>query len=77
MKTVLLRILIVCFMFAVSWGIQAQTKRAFLIGISEYNTNISHLSDDDWTNIHGANDVELLSHTLKEQNFKIKKQTKK
>lgn len=55
---------------------QGQTKRALLIGISEYTTHTKP-SDDIWANIHGANDVELLSQTLNKQNFKIKKLTNK
>jgi len=49
-----------------------QTKRAFLVGISEYSST-PQSSDDIWTNIHGTNDVELLSQTLKKQGFSIKK----
>jgi len=49
-----------------------QTKRAFLVGISEYSST-PQSSDDIWSNIHGANDVELLSQTLKKQEFIIKK----
>lgn len=59
-----------------SYSAHSQTKRAFLIGISEYTTLIKP-SDDVWSNIHGANDVELLSRTLKNQNFHIKKLTNK
>lgn len=55
---------------------QSKTKRALLIGISEYTTH-TQPSDDIWANIHGANDVELLSQTLNKQNFKIKKLTNK
>jgi hypothetical protein len=49
-----------------------QTKRAFLVGISEYSST-TQSSDDIWSNIHGANDVELLSQTLRKQEFIIKK----
>lgn len=62
----------VLFLCAIS--AHCQTKRAFLVGISEY-TNLTQSSDDIWSNIHGANDVELLSQTLKKQNFNIKKLT--
>lgn len=48
----------------------AQQKRAFLVGISDY-TNKTALSDEDWVNIHGTNDVELLSKTLRKQKFSI------
>lgn len=56
--------------------VHSQTKRAFLVGISEYTTQI-HPSDDIWSNIHGANDVELISKTLKKQFFFIKTITDK
>lgn len=49
----------------------AQTKRALLVGISNYSTN----SATQWTDIHGANDVELIATTLKSQKFKITKIT--
>ena len=44
------------------------------MGISEYSS-ATQSSNDIWSNIHGANDVELLSQTLKKQNFNIKKLT--
>ena len=59
-------------LFLCAFSAQCQTKRAFLVGISEY-TNLTQPSDDVWSNIHGANDVELLSQTLKKQEFIIKK----
>ena len=48
-----------------------QVKRALLVGISNYSLN----SATQWTDIHGANDVELLASTLKSQRFKITKVT--
>ena len=48
--------------------VYAQTKRALLIGISEYLQN----GEGSWTNIHGANDLDLLSSILKEQGYKTK-----
>ena len=59
-----------------AFSAQSQTRRALLIGISEYTTH-TQPSDDVWANIHGANDVELLSQTLNKQDFKIKKLTNK
>ena len=50
--------------------ISSQTKRALLIGVSEYASNNSD-NEDVWTNIHGTNDVELLFKTLKKQSFNI------
>ena len=52
-------------------SMNGQTKRALLIGISEYNSTQSDVSDNDWANIHGANDVDLLAATLKQQRFQI------
>ena len=52
---------------------KAQTKRALLMGISNYPQN----DDNSWNNIHGENDISLLAPTLKEQGFKITKLTGK
>ena len=48
----------------------AQTKRALLIGISDYGYAGK---SDTWGNIHGANDVNLLYSTLKNKGFGITK----
>ena len=53
-----------------------QTKRALLVGISDYATSTSS-ARGQWGNIHGANDVELISKTLKQQGFKITSITNK
>lgn len=63
-------------LFLCAFSAQCQTKRAFLVGISEY-TNLTQPSDDVWSNIHGVNDVDLLSKTLKKQDFYIKRITDK
>lgn len=68
-------VLIFLLLFCVT-SLKSQNKRAFLIGVSEYTTLLEK-SDNDWSNIHGANDVELLSLTLKKQNFSIRKLTNK
>lgn len=48
----------------------AATKRALLIGISDYP--ISKVDKEaSWHKIHGANDVLMLGRTLKAQGFKI------
>lgn len=62
--TIVLMLLSVC-------PIHAQTKLALLIGISEYTKDDTKTNDDTWSNIHGVNDVELLSETLKKQGFNI------
>lgn len=51
----------------------AQTKRALVIGISDYPQD----SENSWGLIHGANDADLLSSTLKKQGFKTNKLTNK
>lgn len=48
----------------------AATKRALLIGISEY-PSYNEAKDASWSNIHGANDVSLLKTTLKNKGFII------
>ena len=51
----------------------SQSKRAFLVGISNYSSN-QHLADGkEWNDIHGENDVRLLVPTLKKQGFSIQK----
>lgn len=47
-----------------------QTKRALLVGISDYS-NYSKSTIGKWSNIHGANDVQLIATSLKRQHFKI------
>lgn len=69
-------IIIGILLFLCALSARSQSKRAFLVGISKY-TYLTKSSDDIWSNIHGANDVELLSLTLKKQNFIIKKITDK
>ena len=51
--------------------VKSQTRRAFLVGISEYHPGKSEPSNNEWANIHGTNDVELLEATLKERKFEI------
>ena len=67
----------ICVLFVVALAFattaSAQTKRALLVGISNYSSN----KVTQWTDIHGANDVELIATTLKSQRFKIAKLTNK
>ena len=46
----------------------AQRKRAFMVGISRYDTA---LTGYQWNNIHGAEDVRLLWPILKKQGFDL------
>lgn len=66
-------ILIIVALFVLPLNMGAQTKRALLVGISNYSSN----SATQWTDIHGANDVELIAATLKSQRFSIAKVTNK
>ena len=58
-------ILLVCSFF---FRLQAQEKRALLVGISKYDTA---LTGYQWNNINGANDVKLLAPILKAKGFKV------
>lgn len=53
-----------------SYNISAQNKRAFLVGISDYQST-NNSAYNSWENIHGANDVALLTPTLQKHGFKI------
>lgn len=46
----------------------AQVKRALLVGISNYE----QVDDNSWNPIHGANDIDQLTPTLKSQGFRIR-----
>lgn len=63
-------IYIICIIL-VNCSLSAQTKRALLVGISDYGSTDEQV-DSVWSNIHGANDVELILPTLKSQSFTIK-----
>ena len=49
-----------------STAVNAQRKRAFLVGISHYDTA---LTGYQWNNINGVEDINLLNPTLKNQGF--------
>lgn len=70
MKKVCLIILIILPLLVASMKVCAQHKRALLIGISNYDTALTNY---EWNNIHGVEDVELLAPLLKKQGFKISK----
>lgn len=59
--------LLVLLMLIVVPSMAGQTKRALLVGISSYGQT----GPNSWTAIHGANDVDLISPTLKKQGFKV------
>lgn len=62
---VLITILAFCCM-----QLRAATKRALLVGISEYPINKND-NDASWSPIHGTNDVKLLGRTLRDQGFMV------
>lgn len=52
-----------------STNVQAQTKRALIIGISDYGN--AKEDPDKWSNISGTNDVMLLSPLFEQQGYKV------
>lgn len=70
MMTLLKRCVLSIIMILLLFGsLTAQTKRALVIGISEYQ----YCGDNSWGNIHGANDADLLVPILKAQGFNTTK----
>lgn len=61
-------ILIISLLCSISLVVFAQRKRAFLVGISHYDTALTAYQ---WNNINGVEDVNLLSPILKEQGFSV------
>lgn len=59
-------LLIIGLIFLVSIAGNAQRKRAFMVGISHYDTA---LTGYQWNNINGVEDINLLSPILKKQGF--------
>lgn len=49
--------------------VEAQTKRALIIGISDYGN--AKEDQNKWSNISGANDVMLLTPLFKQQGYKV------
>lgn len=73
-KSFIVRQLFTCLaVFIISSPVYSQTKRAFLVGISEY----PQTGERSWNDIHGSNDLELISETLKAQSFKTTSLTNK
>lgn len=67
----LIRTLIVAVLvsFIGSQAAQAETKRALLIGISDYGN--ANEDPNKWANISGANDIALLTPLFKKQGFTV------
>lgn len=66
----IVRLLVLASLLTIYYPAQAITKRALLVGISDYGAP-ANATRSQWSNIHGANDVELMATTLKSQKFKI------
>ena len=63
-----LRLYILLIVTVLSSVVYAQRKRAFLVGISNYDTA---LTGYQWNNINGAEDVKLLNPILRKQGFTL------
>lgn len=63
-------VILISLLSSCSCLLSAQNKRAFLVGISDYQS-ITKNAPNSWENIHGANDVALLTPTLQKHGFKI------
>ena len=59
-------LLIICLFIVATIAGNAQRKRAFMVGISHYDTA---LTGYQWNNINGVEDVRLLEPILKKQGF--------
>lgn len=62
------RLFLIVVAFLLSSAVNALRKRAFMVGISHYDTA---LTGYQWNNINGVEDVKLLCPILKKQSFAI------
>lgn len=62
------RLCLIVIAMLLSSVVNAQRKRAFMVGVSHYDTA---LTGYQWNNINGVEDVNLLSPILKKQGFSI------
>lgn len=65
-KTLVAAVLV---LFIGGQSLQAQTKHALIVGISDYGN--AKEDPNKWSNINGANDVTLLSPLFKQQGYKV------
>ena len=63
------RLLVIFSVLTFTISAWAQTKRALVVGISEYP--LYDVQDAGWSKIHGANDVTLIAPILKKQGFVV------
>ena len=68
MKRILL-ILLLTLPILSGYSALAETKRALLIGISDYGNEME--DPTKWDNINGVNDIKILSPLFKEQGFQV------
>jgi hypothetical protein len=62
-------VLIASMMGLTALNVEAQTKRALIIGISDYGN--AKEDPNRWSNISGANDVVLLSPLFEQQGYEV------
>ncbi len=62
-------VLIASMMGLPALNVEAQTKRALIIGVSDYGN--AKEDPNNWSNISGANDVVLLSPLFEQQGYKV------
>lgn len=62
-------VLIASMMGLTALNVEAQTKRALIIGISDYDN--AKEDPNKWSNISGANDVVLLSPLFEQQGYRV------
>jgi len=68
-STFIIGVLLTAIMGFPVFNAEAQTKRALLVGISDYGN--ANEDPHKWANISGANDVELLTPLFKDQGFSV------
>lgn len=67
-RLIVIAVIVVCSVLRM----EAASKKALLIGISEYPT-YSNIPQSSWTSIHGINDISLISPVLQSQGFSVRK----
>ena len=64
--------LVLILSLALPLRVHGQVKHALLVGISKYENRDVQSEDDEWKDIHGTNDVQMITPILKRQGFKTK-----